>query len=119
MGFHTGCYATIWSVEDKGNFSKVNLSVSQKNKNTGEYETKFSEFVNFVGSAHEMAKGLKPRDRIKVGDIDATNSYNKETNRRFYNFAMFSFEPAERNNSQQTNSVEQTPQVSVTDDDPF
>ena len=56
MGFHTGAYATIWSVEDKGNYTKVNLSVSQKNKNTGEYDTKFSYFVNFVGVSHANSK---------------------------------------------------------------
>lgn len=120
MGFHTGAYATIWSVEDKGNYTKVNLSVSQKNKNTGEYETKFSDFVNFVGAAHANAKELKPRDRIRIGDMDATNSYNKETNKRYYNFAVFSFESADNSSRSSSDSTAITAsQPVVTDDDPF
>nr|DAP27075.1 MAG TPA: hypothetical protein [Caudoviricetes sp.] len=119
MGFHTGAYATIWSVEDKGNYTKVNLSVSQKNKNTGEYETKFSDFVNFVGAAHTNAKELKPRDRIRIGDMDATNSYSKETNKRYYNFAVFSFESTDNSRGNSDSGAIPASQPTVTDDDPF
>lgn len=122
MGFHNGAYATVWSIEDKGNYTKVNLSVSQKNKNTGDYETKFSEFVNFVGAAHANAKNLKPRDRIRIGDMDATNTYNKEANKKYYNFAVFSFDSME-NAPNQTKSSDSSnagaTQSTVADDDPF
>ena len=51
MGFRNGGYATVWSVEStRPNVTKVRLSTSRKNKQTGEYEQDFSGFCNFVGN---------------------------------------------------------------------
>ena len=79
MGFRPGSFATIWSVEPgTGNFSKVRMSISRKNKDTGVYEDEFSGFVMFIGEAHAKAGRLKERDRIKLGDVDVTRRYDKE-----------------------------------------
>mgnify|MGYP000099157867 CR=1 FL=1 len=43
MGFRTGSYATIWTVESASDTrTKARISISRKNKQTGEYDTDFS-----------------------------------------------------------------------------
>ena len=40
MGFRTGSYATIWTVESASDTrTKARISISRKNKQTGEYDT--------------------------------------------------------------------------------
>ena len=94
MGFRTGAYCTVWDVDPKTDtFTKVRLSVSKKNKATGEYETEFSGFVSFVGTATaKKAAALKPKDRIKLGDVDVTNIYDNESKREYVNYKCFNFE---------------------------
>ena len=99
MGFRKGAYAKIWSVEDKGNVTKVNLSTSKKDK-TGEYVTDFSGFVNLVGTAHQNAGSLSSGGRIKIGDCDVTTSFNKDTKTGYTNYAIFTFESADSTESQ-------------------
>lgn len=102
MGFRTGAYATIWSVEDQGNFTKVQLSTSRKNKETDKYETDFSGFVRFIATAHTLASGLNKMDRIKIGDCDVTTSYNKDTKVNYTNYALFSFDAIDSNSTTPT-----------------
>lgn len=94
MGFRTGSYATIWSVESASDTrTKARISISRKNKQTGEYDTDFSGFVDFIGTAAaRKALTLKEKDRIRLGDVDVTNNYNKEKNITYTNFKIFSFE---------------------------
>lgn len=100
MGFRKGAYAKIWSIEDKGNFTKVNLSVSKKNKTTGEYVTDFSGFVNLVGTAYQESKKLKEGDSVKIGDCEVTTSYNKDTKTNYTNYAIFSLDSGDSTKSQ-------------------
>lgn len=95
MGFRTGSYATIWSVDPVSDVqTKARISVSRKNKQSGEYETEFSGFVSFFGTAAaKKAACLKEKDRIKIGDCDVKTHYDKERNITYYNFNIFSFEP--------------------------
>lgn len=100
MGFRNGAYATIWEVKaGKGNYSDVRLSISKKNKQTDQYETDFSGFVRFIGTAHQNAGNLKEKDRIKIGDCEVTNSYDKEKKVTYTNFAVFSFEDVNGSNN--------------------
>lgn len=94
MGFRTGAYCTVWDVDPKSDtFTKVRLSVSKKNKAIGEYVTEFSGFVSFVGTAAaKKAAALKPKDRIKLGDVDVTNIYDRESKREYVNYTCFNFE---------------------------
>lgn len=94
MGFRAGSYAKIWGVEPKSEAAtKVQLSVSKKNRQTNEYETEFSGFVMFVGTAAaKKAAGLTKGDRIKLGDVDVTTTYVKEKNTTYTNFKCFSFD---------------------------
>ncbi len=94
MGFRKDAYATVWSVESKtGTMTRGRISINRKNKQTGEFEQDFSGFVDFIGTAAaHAAAALKERDRIKLGDVDVTNKYDKEKNVTYTNFKIFSFE---------------------------
>ena len=93
MGFKQNAWATIWSVEPgKGNFTNVRLSISRKNRETDQYEDEFSGFCMFIGEARAKAERLKERDRIKLGDVDVTRRYDKEKQKEYYTFKVFSFQ---------------------------
>lgn len=123
MGFRTGAYATIWSAEPiSDTVTKCRISVSRKNKNTGEYETDFSGYVAFLGTATaKKALGLKEKDRIKIADCDVKTHYDKAKNVTYYNFSIFSFETgAETQKSKPTNYAETPVEDSdVSDNLPF
>lgn len=93
MGFRKDGFAKVWAVENKGNYSIVELSTSKKNKTSGEYETDFSnKFVRFIGTAHTDAAELTRGDSVKLGDCDVTNIYNKDKKETYTNFLVFTFE---------------------------
>lgn len=86
-------YAKCWKIEPgRGNFTKVRMSVSRRNKETGEYEQDFSGFVMMIGNAHAMCSKLKEGDRIRLGEVDVSNRFDKERNREFIDYKCFSFE---------------------------
>ena len=97
MGLKTGCVVTVWSVEDKGKYSEVRVSTSRKNKTTQNWETDFGAYARFIGAAHEAAKALKPKDRIKITEFEVTNRYDKERKITYTSYAVFGFEPLEPN----------------------
>ena len=102
MGFRQNSFAKVWRFEDKGNYAVVELSTSKKNKQTDQYETDFqSKFVRFIGQAHTDIIGLADGVKIKLGDVEVTNSYNKETKVAYTNFLVFSFEVAEYQDAKQ------------------
>ena len=104
MGFRTGAYAKIWEVKrGTGNYTDVRLSISKKNKQTEQYEQDFSGYVRLIGTAHQKAASLNEGDRIKIGDCEATNSYDKEKKVTYTNFAIFSYEDANGDNSSNAN----------------
>ena len=122
MGFRSGNYAKVWKFENKGNYSVVELSTSKKNKMTEQYETDFSsKFVRFIGQAHSDIGLLFDGAKIKLGDVETTNSYNKETKQGYTNFLVFSFELADRQDSAPDNkpnpsNVDSSGFMAVTDD---
>jgi hypothetical protein len=74
-------FATIWDVEDKGNYSIVSLSTSRKDKQSGEYINSNWKFVRFVGDAHKKASELNKKDRIRINGGVSWESYEKEGER--------------------------------------
>jgi hypothetical protein len=103
MGFRTGSYAKIWGVESKGNYSVVDMSISKKNKQSGEYETDFSsKFVRFIGTANKDAANLQKNDTIKIGECEVTSVYDKEKKTTYTNFLVFSFEKQDSNGTKTT-----------------
>lgn len=94
MGFRTGAYAKVWEVSPMSDTStKVRMSISHKNKQSGEYEQDFSGFVLCVGTATaKKAAQLREGSRIKIGDCDVTTKYDEQRKTTYTNFKMFSFE---------------------------
>lgn len=94
MGFRSGSFAKVWTVEPKTDTTTTaRISISRKNKQTGEYEQEFSGFVSFVGTATaKKAACLKEGDRIKLGDVDVTTSFNNEKKITYTNYKCFSFD---------------------------
>lgn len=113
MGFRKESYATIWAVESVSDtLTKARISISRKNKQTGNYDTDFSGFVSFVGTAAaKKAACLKEKERIRLGDIDVTNRYDKEKNVTYTNFKVFSFETQDEldGNNHQDDATPKTP----------
>lgn len=93
MGFRTGAYAKIWEVVPMSDTStKVRMSISRKNKQTGEYEQEFSGFVICIGTAAaRKAMQLHEGSRIKIGDCDVTTKYDSQKKITYTNFKLFSF----------------------------
>lgn len=117
MGFRKDAYATVWSIEPAfDTLTKARISISRKDKQTGAYETDFSGFVSFVGTAAaKKATSLREKDRIRLGEVDVTTKYDKEKNVTYTNYKIFSFETQAgiNNNIATTNTPE--PVVSVDD----
>ena len=106
MGFRTGAFATCWEVEPgKGKFSKVRLSINRKNKETGEWELEFNGYCMFIGNANAKAQQLKRQSRIKLGDVDVTNTYDKETKKEYITYKVFSFDMADETQAPHSESA--------------
>ena len=131
MGFRTGSFAKIWDIEDKGRSTRVRMSVSRKNRETGEYEQDFSGYCSLIGTAHAKASRLKKGDRIRLGEVDVSTNFNKEQNREYVNYKCFSFDFADEVDSQSggaqqrrnapadSNPTESNPVDDVPEDLPF
>ena len=125
MGFRTGAFCKLWTIEPvRDTITKSRASISKKNKNTGEYESEFDGFIAFVGTAAaSKAARLKEGDRIRLGDVDVTRRYDKEKQKEYINFNVFSFETADSRASSATPAVTNTEPIDSgeveTDDLPF
>lgn len=117
MGFRTGSYAKVWEVTPKSDTStKIRISVSRKNKQTGEYEQDFSGYVMCVGTAAaKKASLLHEGSRIKLGDCDVTTKYDATSKITYTNFTLFSFEDAD--NGDATDVTEPQREVDDIDED--
>jgi len=100
MFYINDAYATVWSVEDKGNYVKGRISTSEKNKE-GKYVNS-NWFVTFVGKAKEPALALSRMDRIKIisGKISNTTSGEGKDKKSYLNVVVFDFELANQENMQ-------------------
>ena len=78
MGLRANCYATLWSIEKKEKYTKVQMSTSKKDKATGTWETDWKGYANFVGQAHTEVAKFKEKDRVKIEEFEITNKYDKE-----------------------------------------
>lgn len=75
--------ARVSKVEDKGNYSTVNFSVSEKNKE-GEYVFSDFGFVRFFSEAHALAKTLQEGDVITVTSCKITKqAYMKDGKKEY------------------------------------
>lgn len=97
MGFRKGSYARVWEVQPVSDTNtKIRITISRKDKLTEEYIDEFSGFVACIGTAAaKRAANLQKGDRIKLGDVDVTTRYVKETKTLYTNFKCFNFEDAD------------------------
>ena len=111
MGFNKGSYAKVWDVEPKSDtLTRLRISTSKKNKQTDQYEQDFSDYVACVGTAcASKAARLSKGDKIRIGDSDVTNRYDKDKKMTYYNFKMFNFEV--ESGSSANNNTEPQPEV--------
>ena len=94
MGFRKDTYAKVWEVAPVSSAcTKVRLSISRKNSKTGEYEQDFGDYCLFCGTAvAAKALKLKKGDRIKLGDVETTNRFDKQAGVKYYDCKVFGFE---------------------------
>lgn len=113
MGFRTGAYAKVWEVTPMSDTStKLRISISRKNKQSGEYEQDFSGFVLCIGSAAARnALKLSEGARIKLGDCDVTTKYDAQKKITYTNFKLFSFETEDGSGSVQQDNTAPQPTV--------
>lgn len=109
MGFRTGSWAKIWGIEPKSStWTKGRISISRKNRQTGEYEQDFSGFVDFTGTASAAkAAGLHEGDTIKLGDVDVVRVWDKERQKEYINYKVFTFDLDDQ--AQQARPVDANP----------
>lgn len=101
MGFRQGGYCYVWSTEPSktGKTTKVRMSSGRVNKETNQFEQDFSGFCTFIGKANEMARGLRPKDRIKLLACDVCTKYEQAKQKEYVNYKVFDFEMADNNGS--------------------
>lgn len=116
MGFRPGAFAKVWEVTPVSDTTtKLRISVSRKNKQSGEYEQDFSGFVMCIGTAAaKKAALLKSGARIKLGDIDVSTRYDAEKKVTYTNYKVFSFD----NENQDDEHVPAEPQPAVDEGEP-
>lgn len=117
MGFRTGAFAKVWNVESISDTNtKLRISISRKNRKTGEYEQDFSGFVNCIGTAAaRKAASLKEGARIKLGEVDVSTKYVEEKKTTYTNFKVFSFDLEDGSKDQDDDPK---PKKEVDDGDP-
>ncbi|MBP9037618.1 MAG: hypothetical protein KBG38_07595 [Candidatus Cloacimonas sp.] len=65
---------TIWKVEDKGSYARINFSTSRKDKQTGEYQNS-SWFANAVGNAYEFVQNVERGDFVHMKGCISNERY--------------------------------------------
>lgn len=107
MGYKNGAFCTVWNNKETKTvvqlfekYAEVTISTSKKKPN-GQYETDFNGKVRFIGKAFEKIRtmALAEKDRLKLLEVETTNSYDKAKQRLYTNHICWDFEPAESKNT--------------------
>lgn len=105
MGFRNGAYAKVWETKATRSprVTQGRISISYKNKATGQYEEDFSHWVSFLGQeTAEKALTLSQGARIKLGEVDSSARYDKAAGKKYYDFKVYSFEMADSGSTADT-----------------
>lgn len=78
MGFRSGAYAKIWELEQTENAVNARISISRKDKNSGQYTQAWGGYARFYGDAAQAVQNAGKGGRIKLGEVDVTNRYDAE-----------------------------------------
>lgn len=114
MSFRQNAWAKCWSIEPGERSTKVRISTSRKNKQTGEYEQDFSGFVTLAATAHQDAAQLSVGDTFQIGECEVTSRYDKEKQKGYTNFTVYSIHLNESNDRHATKAAA----AAATMDDP-
>ena len=102
MGFRSNSYATFWGEPKRisETLTTGRISMSRKDKVTGEFKTTFSGGIGFHGtSAANKALQLKEGDRLHLIDVDVENDKIADLpdgkKYKFYRFKVWNFEKVE------------------------
>lgn len=90
MGFKNGAYATVWETRDRNGRAEARMSINRKDQN-GNYVTDWSDWVTLIGAAKDLV-GAAAKTRIRLGDVDVSNRYDKEKKVMYVNYKMFTYE---------------------------
>lgn len=92
MGFRDGAFCKLWKLDTSGKYPTGQISISRKDKDTGEYVDDFSGYVTFIGDAANAVKKLPAQARFKIKGCDVSRIWSKEKQREFINFRVFDLE---------------------------
>lgn len=93
MGFRVGSYVKVWTIEPKSDtWTKLRVSISKKKKDSEEYINEFNGFLDVNGTAPAAkAAKLHEGDSIRLGEVDALCSYDKEKRVEHNYYKVFTF----------------------------
>lgn len=119
MGFSNGNFAKVWEVNPVSDrMTKLKISISRKNKDTGEYETRFNGFAAVCGAAlASKARKLKEGDTIKLERVDVETHYDKEKKKEYINYYIYAYEQQEQGGSTASKPEDRTEPTSDPEDD--
>jgi hypothetical protein len=131
MPLESGHKVTIWSIENKGTYSKASLTGQKKDK-SGQYQTDWSNpFCTLFGKAHDAVKDItldteaKEHVSARIGwgyDVDCetddgrkytkkqapfsvSNNYDKAKKINYTNYAIYDLELIKANKSENDNAT--------------
>lgn len=92
MGLKSNAYAKVFKINNDEKNPSMQISISRKNKQTGEYVTTFSGYVGCRFAAKDKLASLNEGDRIRILECDVENKYNKETKETKWFANVYDFE---------------------------
>lgn len=141
MPLESGHKVAIWSIEDKGTYSKASLSSAKKDKD-GKYQTDWSNaYCTLFDKAYEAVKGINftkdENKRIdarigwgydrsnnkgqtyKQAPFSVSNNYDKSKGILYTNYAIFDLEVIKSNKSDSNDTEQVQEQKPVEEANPF
>ena len=95
MGLRNNTYATIKTVENKGNFTVCKITVGNKDKQRGKPYCSFVAYATFVGEAHKS--NPQAGQKIKITSFEVTNGWldkftgEQKFNDKGYQFTIYEY----------------------------
>lgn len=117
-------FATVWEVEDKGNYASARISTGRKDKNNEGKYINSNWFARFVGEAYKKIDQLEPKTRIILkGAGISQEAYMVEDEKKWPKYAqvvIFNFELAENSSKPSKNEERESVEESTGDEElPF
>ena len=116
MGFRNDAYAKLWKLDMSRKYPEGQISISRKDKTTGEYVTDFQGFVTFNGKAAEDIQKVPKEGRFQIKQCDVSRVFNKEKQREYTNFRVFEIDANVDNGGQRQQTSGRAPATAKGDD---